>query len=145
MSQIIGKPNTQDVIEFWCDAWPVFSERRGSFRECGAKRRGVSRGCAITLSAPIKNARATAVNDSGLSMTLSFDPSDDIAAPFIARGHRPRVAILREQGVNSQTEMAYAFDRAGFAAVDVHMTDLIQGRQSLSDFNGLIACGGLVR
>ena len=87
-------------------------------------------------------ARATAVNDSGLSIALSFDPSDDIAAPFIARGHRPRVAILREQGVNSQTEMAYAFDRAGFAAVDVHMTDLIQGRQSLSDFNGLIACGG---
>ena len=56
--------------------------------------------------------------------------------------HRPRIAILREQGVNSQTEMAYAFYRAGFASVDVHMTDLIEGRQSLRDFKGLVACGG---
>jgi len=68
--------------------------------------------------------------------------TEDIAAQFIATGARPRIAILREQGVNSQTEMAYAFYRAGFAAVDVHMTDLIDGRQSLADFKGLVACGG---
>ncbi len=87
-------------------------------------------------------ARATDMSDRGLSMALTFDPNDDIAAPFIATRQRPRVAILREQGVNSQTEMAYAFDRAGFASVDVHMTDLIEGRQSLGDFKGLVACGG---
>src|SRR6185295_16011084 len=64
------------------------------------------------------------------------------AAPFVARGARPRVAILREQGVNGQVEMAAAFDRAGFAAVDVHMSDLLHGRVTLADFRGLAACGG---
>ncbi len=76
-------------------------------------------------------------SDSGLSLSLSFDPNEDIAAPFIATGHRPRVAILREQGVNSQTEMAYAFDRAGFASVDVHMTDLIQRPTVIARLQGL--------
>ena len=81
-------------------------------------------------------------NNPGLSVRLTFDPAADIAAPFIARGARPKVAILREQGVNSQSEMAAAFDRAGFAAVDVHMTDLLSGKLSLSGFKGLVACGG---
>jgi phosphoribosylformylglycinamidine synthase len=75
-------------------------------------------------------------------MSLTLDPAEDIAAPFVATAARPRVAIVREQGVNSQTEMAWAFHRAGFAAVDVHMTDLIQGRASLADFKGFVACGG---
>ena len=65
-----------------------------------------------------------------------------MAAPYIATGVRPRIAILREQGVNSQTEMAAAFTRAGFEAVDVHMTDLLTGRSNLKDFAGLAACGG---
>ena len=65
-----------------------------------------------------------------------------MAAPYIATGARPRVAILREQGVNSQVEMAVGFDRAGFAAIDVHMSDLIAGRATLADFDGLVACGG---
>jgi len=77
-----------------------------------------------------------------LDLALTFDPAEDTAAPFIASGVRPRVAVLREQGVNSQYEMASAFDRAGFRAVDVHMTDLIEGRASLADFDGLAAGGG---
>jgi phosphoribosylformylglycinamidine synthase len=77
-----------------------------------------------------------------LSAVLSFDPQEDVAAPFIASGARPKVAILREQGVNGQVEMAAAFDRAGFTAVDVHMSDLIAGRHSLAGFHGLAACGG---
>ena len=80
--------------------------------------------------------------DPGLSVKLAFDPEEDIAAPFIARGARPAVAILREQGVNSQTETAFVFDRAGFIAHDVHMTDLRSGRCSLAAFKGLVACGG---
>ncbi len=80
--------------------------------------------------------------DPGLSMSLSFDPAEDLAAPLIASGARPRVAILREQGVNGQVEMAAAFDRAGFTAVDVHMSDILAGRVSLADFNGAVACGG---
>jgi phosphoribosylformylglycinamidine synthase len=79
--------------------------------------------------------------DPGLNVRLSFDANDDIARPF--RGMAgPRVAILREQGVNSQYEMAAAFIRAGFTAVDVHMSDLLSGRDNLSKYQGLAACGG---
>ena len=81
-------------------------------------------------------------NDPGIAPQLAFEPNDDIAAPFIATGAHPRIAILREQGVNGQVEMAAAFDRAGFAAVDVHMSDIIAGRARLADFAGFAACGG---
>lgn len=78
----------------------------------------------------------------GLSTKLSFDVNQDIAAPYIKKGVRPQVAILREQGVNGQVEMAAAFDRAGFSAIDVHMSDILTGRVSLEEFKGLVACGG---
>ncbi|MCY7294575.1 phosphoribosylformylglycinamidine synthase [Alteromonas sp. a30] len=81
-------------------------------------------------------------NDPGMFAELTFDINQDVAAPFIAKGISPKVAILREQGVNSHVEMAAVFDRAGFAAVDVHMSDILQGRVNLSDFQGLVACGG---
>ncbi len=82
------------------------------------------------------------LDDPGLHAKLTYSPDDDIAAPYVLRGARPRVAVLREQGVNSQAEMAAAFDRAGFAPRDVHMTDIIEGRVSLDDFQVLVACGG---
>jgi phosphoribosylformylglycinamidine synthase len=84
----------------------------------------------------------TAEADPGLTVALTFDPQHDVAAPYIARGVRPAVAILREQGVNSQVETAAVFDRAGFTPYDVHMTDLLSGRVSLAQFKGLVACGG---
>ena len=77
----------------------------------------------------------------GLAAHLTFDATEDIAAPFLMQA-RPRVAILREQGVNGQIEMAAAFTRAGFEAVDVHMTDLVEGRADLGDMRGIVACGG---
>ncbi|HWU77954.1 MAG TPA: phosphoribosylformylglycinamidine synthase [Rhodanobacter sp.] len=80
--------------------------------------------------------------DPGISPKLSFDPTQDIAASLIAQGKRPRIAILREQGVNGQVEMAAAFSRAGFDAIDVHMSDLASGRVRLADFRGFAACGG---
>ena len=86
--------------------------------------------------------RLSDAKDPGLIVKASFNPDDDIAAPYIKTGVRPAVAILREQGVNGQVEMAAAFDRAGFKAVDVHMTDIISGRVSLKDFKGMVACGG---
>jgi phosphoribosylformylglycinamidine synthase len=73
---------------------------------------------------------------------IGYDSDEDIAAPMIASGQRPRIAILREEGVNGQVEMAAAFDRAGFEAVDVHMSDILEGRADLADFQGLAACGG---
>ncbi len=80
--------------------------------------------------------------DPGMQPHIGFDMEEDVAAPFIASGRRPRVAILREQGVNGHIEMAAAFDRAGFAAIDVHMTDILEGNEDLSSFAGLVACGG---
>jgi phosphoribosylformylglycinamidine synthase len=78
----------------------------------------------------------------GLIPRLSFDAGDDPVAPMIATGSRPAVAILREQGVNGHVEMAAAFDLAGFAVVDVHMSDLAGGRRRLEEFAGFVACGG---
>jgi phosphoribosylformylglycinamidine synthase len=82
-----------------------------------------------------------ASDDPGLSVDLSFDVDEDISAPYI-NTVRPKIAILREQGVNGQLEMAAAFDRAGFDAIDVHMSDIIDGGLSLDQFKGLVACGG---
>jgi phosphoribosylformylglycinamidine synthase len=78
----------------------------------------------------------------GLRWQLSYDPAHDVAAPYIGRGARPKVAVLREQGVNSQVEMAAVLERAGFEPHDVHMSDLIAGRRRLKDYRGLVACGG---
>jgi len=80
--------------------------------------------------------------DPGLNVQLSFDCDEDIVAPYIAKGIKPKIALLREQGVNGQLEMAAAFDRAGFTAIDVHMTDILSGRHRLAEFVGMVACGG---
>ena len=80
--------------------------------------------------------------DPGLNVKLSFDLNEDVAAPYISKGAKPKIAVLREQGVNSHVEMAAAFNRAGFDTFDVHMSDILAGRRSLEDFNGLVACGG---
>ena len=81
-------------------------------------------------------------DDKGLNVKLGFDINDDVAAPLIQTGVRPNIAVLREQGVNGQIEMAAAFDRAGFNAIDVHMSDIINGDVTFDDFKGLVACGG---
>jgi len=85
---------------------------------------------------------AIAQTDKGLSASISFDINEDVAAPYISKGVRPNIAVLREQGVNGQIEMAAAFDRAGFNAIDVHMSDIINGDVDFEKFKGLVACGG---
>jgi phosphoribosylformylglycinamidine synthase len=86
--------------------------------------------------------KITQLDDKGINPHITFDAQDDICAALVASGDRPKMAILREQGVNGQNEMAAAFDKAGFSAIDVHMSDLLSGRVHLSDFKGLVACGG---
>ena len=81
-------------------------------------------------------------SDSGLFAELSFSPNDNVAAPFISTSAKPKIAILREQGVNGQYEMAAAFDRAGFEAHDIHMSDILSGSVDLANYSGLAACGG---
>lgn len=85
------------------------------------------------------NIAANRTDNPGLNAKLTFDPSH---IPHVLTGVRPKIAVLREQGVNGQIEMAAAFDRAGFDSVDVHMSDLISGRFSLAEFQTLVACGG---
>ena len=80
--------------------------------------------------------------DPGIQVDATFDINEDIVAPYISKGVRPKIAILREQGVNGQIEMAAVFDRAGFAAIDVHMSDVIEQRVNLQDMQGIVACGG---
>ena len=88
-----------------------------------------------------EHAAAGLATDPGMHVALSFNPAEDVAAPFLNLA-KPKVAILREQGVNSHVEMAYAFAQAGFESFDVHMTDLQSGRAKLADFKGVVACGG---
>ncbi|ARU57540.1 phosphoribosylformyl-glycineamide synthetase [Oleiphilus messinensis] len=140
---VIGALNDSDRIRFLFEDDPVIDNTRVYFQQLWSRTsyeiqslRDNSE-CAKEEYEGISDA-----SDPGLSATLTFDPSEDIAAPFIQAGARPRVAILREQGVNGQVEMAAAFDRAGFEAVDVHMSDLINGLVSLGDFRMLAACGG---
>ena len=87
-------------------------------------------------------ARIEVLDEPGIRPRLGYEPDEDVAAPFVRTGVRPRLAVLREQGVNGQLEMAAAFDRAGFDCVDVHMSDIMEGRVTLGQFRGLAACGG---
>ena len=142
-AHVIGKPQQKDAIEVWRDGRCIFTEARSALQACWAQ---TSHRIAALRDDPAcadeEFARITDPDDPGLNLRLGFDPAEDIAAPFVATGVRPRIAILREQGVNSQTEMAAAFDRAGFDAIDVHMSDLLAGRHQLASFKGLAACGG---
>jgi phosphoribosylformylglycinamidine synthase len=142
-SHIIGKLNKRDVIEFARDAREIYNQPRVALQQIWSEtswrmaRLRDNPECADAEYERIANA-----HDNGIAPRLSFDTLVDIAAPMIATGVRPRIAILREQGVNSHVETAYVMHRAGFAAVDVHMSDLISGRTRLDDFKGMIAVGG---
>jgi len=142
-SHIIGKPNTGADIFITRDAKEIFRQARAELHQIWSKTSWqMARLRDNPACADAEYARIADATDLGMQPTLSFDPQQDIAAPFIATGVRPRVAILREQGVNSHVETAYVMHKSGFTAVDVHMSDLIAGRTRLADFAGLIAVGG---
>ncbi|MET3137160.1 phosphoribosylformylglycinamidine synthase [Undibacterium sp. GrIS 1.2] len=142
-SHIIGKVNASDVIEFTRDAKQIYSQSRASLHQIWSKTSWqIARLRDNPACADAEYARLLDASDKGMQPKLSFDPQQDIAAPFINTGARPRVAILREQGVNSHIETAYVMHKAGFESVDVHMSDLIAGRARLADFKGLMAVGG---
>jgi len=142
-SHLIGTVNDDDRIVFTFDQVEVLADNRVSFQRAWSETTWRMQSlrdnpeCAQQEYDGIFD-----VDDPGLGSMLSFNPEDDVAAPHIARGERPRIAILREQGVNGHVEMAAAFHRAGFASIDVHMSDIIMGRVSLRDFKGIAACGG---
>ncbi|MDL2356139.1 MAG: phosphoribosylformylglycinamidine synthase [Pseudomonadota bacterium] len=141
-SHIIGKPNDRGVIEITRDAKTIYSEQRSALHRLWSDTSWrIARLRDNPACADAEYDRLLDETDPGIAPVLTFDPSENVAAPFIG-GARPRVAILREQGVNSHIETAYVMHQAGFAAVDVHMSDLIAGRVKLDDFQGVIAVGG---
>ncbi len=142
-TSVIGTLSDDDQLRFTFEGNDVIARSRGELQRLWAE-----------TSYRIQSLRDNAdcaqeefdalldANDPGLHAELTFDPAEDITAPFVNTGAKPKVAVLREQGVNGQTEMAAAFDRAGFESVDVHMSDLLSGRVSLEGFKSLVACGG---
>ncbi|WP_313234849.1 phosphoribosylformylglycinamidine synthase [Delftia acidovorans] len=150
-SHIIGKtrPVSSKVdagkgeLQVWRDAKSVFGASLSDLHQVwDAVSWKIAQQRDNPACADSEHAAAGEPADPGMHLHLTFDPAENPAAPFLNLGARPRVAVLREQGVNSHVEMAYAFSEAGFDAVDVHMTDLQSGRAQLQDFAGVVACGG---
>ncbi len=145
-SHVIGKPilsgAAKDAVQVWRDAKPVFS---APLEQLHKTWDDVSWRIAQLRDNPVcadsEHAAIGLPNDPGMHVQLTFDPLDNVAAPFINKA-RPKVAILREQGVNSHVEMSYAMAQGGFDTFDVHMSDLQSGRARLDQFQGFIACGG---
>ena len=142
-SHIVGSLNANDAVEIFRDGKMIWNKSRA---DLGRIWSDVSYRIASRRDNP---ACAQAeydlwldVKDPGMSGLVGFDPQENIAAPYLNLAQRPRIAILREQGCNSQVEMAWAFDRSGFEAWDVHMTDLQNGVVDLKDVQGLVAVGG---
>ncbi|MGV6809919.1 MAG: phosphoribosylformylglycinamidine synthase [bacterium] len=140
---VIGELNSDDELRIYRGKQVIFREKRKHLQQYWAES-------SYQMQALRDNAYCATQefsllddeNDAGLSIHTTYDLDDNIAAPYIRSGVRPKVAILREQGVNGQLEMAAAFDRAGFQAIDVHMTDMLEEKLSLDEFKGLVACGG---
>jgi phosphoribosylformylglycinamidine synthase len=142
-SHVIGKPNANGQMEVWRDAKKIFAAPLEQLHKAWDE---VSWRIAQLRDNPVcadsEHALTGQTEDPGRHVQLSFDPSEDVAAPFINAGARPKLAILREQGVNSHVEMSYAMALAGFDTYDVHMSDLQSGAATLRDFKGFVACGG---
>ncbi|MFZ7310687.1 phosphoribosylformylglycinamidine synthase [Comamonas jiangduensis] len=150
-SHIIGKtrPASSPVdagkgeLQVWRDANKVFGATLSDLHQVwDAVSWKICQQRDNPVCADSEHAAAGEPTDPGMHVHLTFDPKENVAAPFINVAAKPRVAVLREQGVNSHVEMAYAFTEAGFDAVDVHMSDLQAGRAQLQDFAGVVACGG---
>lgn len=143
VTHILGTLNQQDTIRIFDNDQVVYSRARGELRQVWAETTHKMQQMRDNPECAQQEFETKSDdNNPGLHAHLNFDINEDVAAPFIATGAQPSIAIVREQGVNSHVEMAAAFDRAGFKAIDVHMSDILTGRQTLEDFNGLVACGG---
>jgi phosphoribosylformylglycinamidine synthase len=142
-SHVIGHPNNDAEMRIVVNGKPVLAEKRSALHRTWSEvTHHMQRLRDNPVCADQEYDRILDEADPGLNAKLTFDPAEDLAAPYIKTGVRPKVAVLREQGVNGQVEMAASFDRAGFHAVDVHMSDIIAGRVKLSDFKAFAACGG---
>lgn len=143
ITKVIGSVNLDDELRFHFDDEEVYGESRTQLQRWWAETSYQMQALRDNSDCAQQEFDVLLEQDNpGLNAELSFDQNDNVAAPFIQTGVRPEVAIIREQGVNGHIEMGAAFDRAGFAAVDVHMSDILEGRVELNRFKGLVACGG---
>ena len=143
VTHVIGELNQNDTVTFTRNGDTVLSDSRVAYRTIWAETTHAMQTLRDNPSCAEQEHKAKQdAADPGLHAKLSYDINHDVAAPYIAKGIRPRIAILREQGVNSHLEMAAAFNRAGFTAIDVHMSDVLSGAVTLDGFKGLAACGG---
>jgi phosphoribosylformylglycinamidine synthase len=141
--RVIGRPTLDGRVTIGREGSVVFSETRISLQRAWSETTWLLQSLRDNPeSVQQEYDRVLDADDPGLSPLLTFDASADVAAPLLASGARPPIAILREQGVNGEIEMAAAFHRAGFECHDVHMSDVIEGRVSLAEFRGFAACGG---
>ena len=142
-SHVIGHLNGDDELRVIRAGKPLLAEKRIDLQRAWSETSYLIQSLRDNPDcAQHEYDRILDAKDPGLNAVLTFEPAEDVAAPYIATGARPKIAILREQGVNGQLEMAAAFDRAGFTAIDVHMSDILSGRIVLRDFKGFAACGG---
>ena len=140
---VIGQPVNSDDVAINFGGQPVFAGQRHLLQRQWAQTSYQIQRLRDNVECADQEFDGLLEEDNpGLSVKLGFDVNEDISAPYIRKGVRPQIAVLREQGVNGQVEMAAAFDRAGFNAIDVHMSDILSGRVSLDAFKGLVACGG---
>ncbi|MEX1198475.1 MAG: phosphoribosylformylglycinamidine synthase [Pseudohongiellaceae bacterium] len=140
---LIGAPNATDEIRMLRAGRLLFEQPRTQCQQTWARTSHEMQALRDNSDCAAEEfERLAEADDPGLHARLTFDPGEDVAAPFIATGARPAIAVLREQGVNGHVEMAAAFDRAGFRAIDVHMSDLLAGDVNLEDFRALVASGG---
>ncbi len=143
ISHTIGQPNAADELRVVRANQTLLAESRINLQRAWSETSHVIQSLRDNpVSARQEYDRLLDGKDPGMQAKISFDIRDDIAAPYIAKGAKPKIAILREQGVNGQVEMAQAFMAAGFESYDVHMSDIIAGRVTLKDFHGFAACGG---
>ncbi|MCC9597371.1 phosphoribosylformylglycinamidine synthase [Rubrivivax sp. JA1055] len=141
-THVIGKTNERGAVEVWRDTQLQFSAPLADLlKQWDEVSWRIARERDNPESADSEHARVAAADDPGLRVQLTFDPAEDICAPFV-HAARPKIAILREQGVNSHVEMSYAMHQAGFDTYDVHMSDLQAGRADLAQFQAFVACGG---
>ncbi len=142
-AHVVATPAAGDRVRIRRDGRTLLeSSRVALHRRWSATTHAMQRLRDNPQAADAEHARLDDAADLGIATTITFDPAVDVAAPIIARGARPKVAILREEGVNGHVELAAAFDRAGFDALDVHMSDLAAGRRDLADCAGFAAGGG---
>ncbi|MEZ9329888.1 phosphoribosylformylglycinamidine synthase [Vibrio breoganii] len=142
-SHVIGSVEASDSFEIFANGSAIIERSRIELRTIWAETTHKMQALRDNPACADQEFAAKKDNsDPGLNVDLTFDVREDVAAPYIATGVKPKMAILREQGVNSHVEMAAAFDRAGFDSVDIHMSDILTGQAVLEEYQGLVACGG---